>query len=78
MSLSLRVGLVLANNGNRPHALTRLFLPALPGLALLAGSARTWPEAAEAGQPLFVIVYRAGSAWRAGAPMAEQPGMPGF
>lgn len=57
--------------------LTRLLLPALLGLALMAGPVRaqTGPEAGEASQPLFVIVYRAGPAWRAGAPMAEQPGM---
>lgn len=51
--------------------------PPLLGLALMTGPVRaqTPPEAPEASQPLFVIVYRAGPAWRAGAPMAEQPGM---
>lgn len=57
--------------------LIRLILPALLSLALMAGPVRaqTPPETAEASQPLFVIVYRAGPAWRPGAPMAEQPGM---
>jgi len=58
-------------------SLLRLLLPALPCIAPLTGPARAQaePVTTEAGQPLFVIVYRAGPAGRLGALVAGQPGM---
>lgn len=43
----------------------------LAGLAALPANAQ--PAAAGAPQPLFVIIYRAGPAWKPGLPALQQP-----
>ena len=44
---------------------------ALGGLAAMPTNAQ--PAAAGASQPLFVIIYRAGPAWKPGLPAMQQP-----